>query len=123
VIIFGLRALLFTLNKQTLIDKYDFYQDKDNNRDISNTDQEILSKREENKNPRGSKLKQWFKKKIREISYEFKFNFFLRIAIELFLEVFILSLLNVKYLKINNFYQILSIITSMVLLGLCIIFL
>ena len=48
------------------------------------------------------------------MSNEYKFNFFLRTGGQVFLEASILSLLNIRYMQTDNFYQILSIVISFV---------
>jgi len=58
--------------------------------------------------PEESRYKKWVKNKVKEMSSEYKYNFFLRLGIELFLEVFILSLLNIYNYKVENVYQCLS---------------
>jgi hypothetical protein len=55
-----------------------------------------------------SRTRIWVKKKIMELSQEYKYNFFLRIGLELFLEIFVLSLLNIRHSKFSNIYQITS---------------
>ena len=50
------------------------------------------------------------------MSYEYKFNFFLRVALQVFLEVSILSLLNLRYAKFDNAWQVLSVLVSSVFL-------
>ena len=53
------------------------------------------------------------------MSLEYRFNFFLRLALEIFLETSILCLLNVRYMKNNNGWQIYSTIVSILcILGL-----
>ena len=53
------------------------------------------------------------------MSLEYRFNFFLRLALEIFLETGILCLLNVRYMKHNNGWQIYSTIASILcILGL-----
>jgi hypothetical protein len=65
-------------------------------------------------NPKSKKEKfnRWFKRKVKEMSQEYKFNFFLRLIIQLFLETIILSLLNIRYMSNNNFYQVMSTLVS-----------
>jgi hypothetical protein len=68
-------------------------------------------------------MKKWFKKKIQEMSAEYKYNFFLRIALELYLEVFILSLLNIRHSKFDNFWQVLSLCIAAAFVGILTFFL
>ena len=56
------------------------------------------------------------KKKIKELSGEYKFNFFLRMGLQLYLEICILCLLNIRYFKIGNRYQFFSLVLSTIFL-------
>ena len=51
------------------------------------------------------------------MSWEYKYNFFLRTGGQVFLEASIFSLLNIRYMQVQNFYQVLSIIVSFAFLG------
>jgi len=62
------------------------------------------------------------RKKISEMSKEYKYNFFLRVGLQVYLEVVILSLLNLRYYKIDNGYQIISLIIAIFFLSISIIF-
>jgi cysteine-rich repeat protein len=75
-------------------------------------------------NPKSKKEKfnRWFKNKIKEMSQEYKFNFFLRMILQLFLETIILSLLNIRFMSNNNFYQVMSTLVSWVAVLAIIIF-
>ena len=57
-------------------------------------------------------VKKWFKKKIKDISYEYKFNFFLRVGNQVYLEASILTLLNLRYSCFENLWQIISFLLS-----------
>ena len=66
----------------------------------------------QNTNLKEIRLKRWFKRKIKELSYEYKFNFFLRVGNQIYLESSILALLNIRYWVFQNIWQILSFILS-----------
>jgi len=84
-------------------------EEKDNSID-STTDRNIVTNeiKQEEILTRRQRLSKWFKNKIKDMSSEYKYNFFLRMGIELFLEVFVLSLLNLRYATYGNFYQVAS---------------
>ena len=53
---------------------------------------------------------------------EYKYNFFLRTGVQVYLEASIVSLLNIRYMQAQNFYQVLSIIVSFAFLGVLLLF-
>ena len=59
--------------------------------------------------------------KISKMSKEYKYNFFLRLAIEVYLECCVLWLLNLRYAKFESNVQIISVTVSAVLIILCIL--
>ena len=77
---------------------------------------------EEMPDTRKARVKKWFRKKVKEMSQEYKFNFFLRLALEIYLEVTILSMLNLKYPKFTNFWQIFSFLISGIFLTVLTVF-
>jgi len=62
------------------------------------------------------KLVRYVKKKINEMTVEFRFNFFLRLGIEMFLEVIVLSLMNIRYPKFNRLDQKFSFLVALLFL-------
>jgi cysteine-rich repeat protein len=106
IIIFSLRAIFFTL--QWNISVYE-------------EELEMLEKGIKLTNPKkeatlkskSHKFNRWFKKKIQETSQEYKFNFILRIFLQLYLETAVLSFLNLRFMENGNFWQVLSTITSL----------
>lgn len=114
VIVYGIRAFLFTLSDDLAYEEEDLKKFEEN--------QQKKIDELTNKDNKGNRLKLWMKKKIIDMSKEYRFNFFLRLAIQLFLEASIVSILNIRYMKMDNFYQVVSLLISMVVLGLCVLF-
>jgi cysteine-rich repeat protein len=102
VIVFALRAFFFTL--QCKIADYENELDQIENK-----------KDDETPKTKFKKLNNWFKNKIKETSREYKYNFFLRILIQLYLETAIISILNLRYLKYENGWQVLSTLVAAIL--------
>jgi cysteine-rich repeat protein len=96
MIVFALRACLFTL--QCNISVYEEELEKMEKGIKINSSPVAV-------NPKSKKEKfnRWFKNKIKEMSQEYKFNFFLRMIIQLFLETIILSLLNIRLCRTTTF--------------------
>lgn len=67
-------------------------------------------------------MKKWARKKIKELSQEYKYNFFLRIAIETYLEGSLICFLNIRHYKLENMHQIVSLTLSVFILALYLIF-
>lgn len=67
-------------------------------------------------------MQKWAKSKIKEMSQEYKYNFFLRIALETYLEGTLISLLNIRHYKVSNVYQIVSLAASIIILSIYILF-
>jgi cysteine-rich repeat protein len=110
VLVFAIRALLFTL--QCHINVYEEELEKlKKDSDIDESGVTLKAKAK----PKGKKLARWFKNKIKEMSGEYRYNFFLRVIIQLFLETSIISILNMRHMKNENGWQILSTIVALTL--------
>ena len=126
VIVYGVRALIFTLNngvggyEEQLRELENNENDIKNNFERSATNTPSSGLASEPPQNRKEKMKLWGKNKIKSMSGEYKYNFFIRIGLELFLEVFVLSLLNIRYIKFESGWQYLSTIVASLLL-LCLI--
>ena len=63
-----------------------------------------------------TKTKNWAKKRINDSGKEYKYNFFLRLALELYLELAIVSFLGLKYVGVSSLTQILNTILTISLI-------
>ena len=101
-----MRAIYFTLSNRYLVEKYDLQLHQlDHTHKMQNPNYRQRSERKD------GKLKKWLKRKVKSMSKEYK-STFLRMGIELYLELTILSLLNIRYLKYENEYQLASLVIS-----------
>lgn len=116
ILVFALKAWLITLHGDKLNIAYEQESEvEDNEKNNKEIDYTGLNRKE--------RLALWAKKKIREISLDYKYNFFLRIGIEMYLEIVVLSMLNMRHYKQDNIYQIISLGLSIFALCLSQIFL
>ena len=109
MIVFAMRALYFTLTNRNLVKKYDFQLHQLQN--AHKIDNSQHNQKPNYKKKKDTLYKKWVKKKVNKMSKEYK-STFLRMGIELYLEIAILSLLNIRYLKYENLYQIASLAIS-----------
>jgi len=69
------------------------------------------------KNERGKIIEnKWTQQKIEDAKNEYKFEFSFRLALEFFLEMCVLSFLNIRYVKLKNIWQIFSFTISITIL-------
>ena len=93
IFVFALRALLVTLHAEEY---------------TSLLDDEANGIPTQRNNSKKTRMGKYIRKKVKELSLEYKFNFFLRVGIELYLEVTVLSLLNIRYPKFEKISQCIS---------------
>lgn len=110
----SLKAFMFTLNGNLNSFPKDFNQNQPEIEEEGGEEEFEVEK---------NSKKGWFKKLIKALSKEFEYNVFIRIGLLVYLELCILSMVNIRYYKVGNFYQILSLFTSVIFLLLTLIFL
>jgi cysteine-rich repeat protein len=129
--IFAYKAILFTIQANTEIYEKELkeFQLREIEATSANLEKESIVGLQKNNYvsektlvEKESRTRIWVKKKIMELSQEYKYNFFLRIGLELFLEIFVLSLLNIRHSKLNNIYQITSFGISWIFIALWVSF-
>jgi len=113
IIIFGAKAILFTL-RATNIEEAE-RELRELERQESNIvsdfrDTPVVKKKSKTK----KKIDKWAKSKcvsficldkVRSLSYEYKYNFFIRLFLEAYLEACMLSILNIYYYKFDTIFQ------------------
>jgi len=114
ILIFAFKAMLITLHKAE-ISKNPF-------RRFMREQEEEDEERKQIKETRREKLKAWVKKKLQELSVEYKYGFFIRILLEMYLEIVVLSLLNIRYPKLENRPQWYSLFFAIFLVSILVIF-
>eukprot|EP00345_Euplotes_harpa_P013046 CAMPEP_0168333076 /NCGR_PEP_ID=MMETSP0213-20121227/9370_1 /TAXON_ID=151035 /ORGANISM="Euplotes harpa, Strain FSP1.4" /LENGTH=289 /DNA_ID=CAMNT_0008337287 /DNA_START=498 /DNA_END=1368 /DNA_ORIENTATION=- len=120
-VVFGLKAILFTLGSN--VEVYEKQLQEEYNKErmkIKQLFEDPAKQRKEAEEDEDEKeekrMTKWFKAKIQNMSSEYKYNFFLRIGIQLYLETCILSLVNIYHPAFKNVFQVLSSLVSLVFL-------
>ena len=117
IIVFSVKAIIITIRADVSPYKNmlkDIKKQENDNSDDEENDSE--QDQRANKKKRGKWMRSKFKakqflfhiEKIKSMSTEYKYNFFIRLGIEVFLEWWVLTLLDIRYCKVDVASQIIS---------------